>query len=131
MSVNQTKLDQLMDLVGELVTTESMVASNPDLRARCDKFHFLAQLLAHIPHEARHLLEHARKRDHPDRPAPAAAAPVQQAEKPQQAPPPKQPAQQPAGTTPGLPKAKQSLVSVNQTKLDQLMERTRRSPRFR
>ena len=54
-------------------------------------------------------------------PAPA-PAPVQQAEKPQQAPPPKQPAQQPAGTTPGLPKAKQSLVSVNQTKLDQLMD---------
>ncbi len=47
---------------------------------------------------------------------------MQQAEKPQQAPPPKQPAQQPAGTTPGLPKAKQSLVSVNQTKLDQLMD---------
>lgn len=31
-SVNQTKLDQLMDLVGELVTAESMVASNPDLK---------------------------------------------------------------------------------------------------
>ncbi len=31
-SVNQSKLDQLMDLVGELVTTESMVVSNPDLR---------------------------------------------------------------------------------------------------
>lgn len=31
-SVSQSKLDQLMDLVGELVTTESMVASNPDLR---------------------------------------------------------------------------------------------------
>lgn len=31
-SVNQTKLDQLMDLVGELVTTESMVSSNPDLK---------------------------------------------------------------------------------------------------
>lgn len=28
-SVNQAKLDQLMDLVGELVTTESMVVSNP------------------------------------------------------------------------------------------------------
>lgn len=32
MSVSQTKLDMLMDLVGELVTTESMVSSNPDLR---------------------------------------------------------------------------------------------------
>lgn len=31
-SVNQIKLDQLMDLVGELVTAESMVASNPDLK---------------------------------------------------------------------------------------------------
>ncbi|MEM1485283.1 chemotaxis protein CheA [Oscillospiraceae bacterium PP1C4] len=31
-SVNQAKLDQLMDLVGELVTTESMVSSNPDLK---------------------------------------------------------------------------------------------------
>lgn len=31
-SVNQSKLDQLMDLVGEIVTAESMVSSNPDLR---------------------------------------------------------------------------------------------------
>jgi two-component system chemotaxis sensor kinase CheA len=31
-SVNQAKLDQLMDLVGELVTAESMVAGNPDLK---------------------------------------------------------------------------------------------------
>lgn len=31
-SVNQSKLDQLMDLVGELVTTESMVAGSPDLK---------------------------------------------------------------------------------------------------
>lgn len=31
-SVNQEKLDQLMDLVGELVTTESMVVSSPDLK---------------------------------------------------------------------------------------------------
>lgn len=31
-SVNKTKLDQLMDLVGELVTAESMVANNPDLK---------------------------------------------------------------------------------------------------
>ncbi len=30
-SVNQGKLDQLMDLVGEIVTTEAMVAANPDL----------------------------------------------------------------------------------------------------
>lgn len=39
-SVNQTKLDQLMDLVGELVTTESMVSSNPDLKGlKLDNFH--------------------------------------------------------------------------------------------
>ena len=31
-SVNQTKLDHLMDLVGEIVTAESMVAGNPDLK---------------------------------------------------------------------------------------------------
>ncbi len=31
-SVNQAKLDHLMDLVGELVTAESMVARNPDLK---------------------------------------------------------------------------------------------------
>lgn len=31
-SVNQTKLDHLMDLVGELVTGESIVASSPDLK---------------------------------------------------------------------------------------------------
>lgn len=38
-SVNQSKLDHLMDLVGELVTAESMVASNPDLKGqRLDNF---------------------------------------------------------------------------------------------
>lgn len=38
-SVNQTKLDQLMDLVGEIVTAESMVSSNPDLKGlRLDNF---------------------------------------------------------------------------------------------
>lgn len=31
-SVNQSKLDQLMDIVSELVIAESMVASNPDLK---------------------------------------------------------------------------------------------------
>lgn len=31
-SVNLLKLDQLMDIVGEIVITESMVASNPDLK---------------------------------------------------------------------------------------------------
>lgn len=39
-SVNQIKLDQLMDLVGELVTAESIVASNPDLKGLVlDNFH--------------------------------------------------------------------------------------------
>ncbi len=38
-SVKQDKLDQLMDLVGEIVTAESMVASNPDLAGlRLDNF---------------------------------------------------------------------------------------------
>lgn len=38
-SVNQTKLDHLMDLVGEIVTAESMVARNPDLKGlRLDSF---------------------------------------------------------------------------------------------
>ena len=38
-SVNQSKLDQLMDLVGEIVTAESMVSSNPDLKGlRLDNF---------------------------------------------------------------------------------------------
>ncbi len=38
-SVNQSKLDHLMDLVGELVTAESMVARNPDLRGlKLDNF---------------------------------------------------------------------------------------------
>ncbi len=38
-SVNQLKLDHLMDLVGEIVTAESMVARNPDiLGLRLDNF---------------------------------------------------------------------------------------------
>ncbi len=38
-SVNQLKLDMLMDLVGELVTAESMVARNPDLNGlKLDNF---------------------------------------------------------------------------------------------
>ncbi len=38
-SVKQIKLDQLMDLVGELVTAESMVARNPDLKGlKLDNF---------------------------------------------------------------------------------------------
>ena len=38
-SVNQAKLDILMDLVGEIVTAESMVSSNPDLKGlKLDNF---------------------------------------------------------------------------------------------
>lgn len=38
-SVNQTKLDHLMDLVGEIVTAESMVSRNPDIAGlRLDNF---------------------------------------------------------------------------------------------
>lgn len=38
-SVNQSKLDYLMDLVGELVTAESMVVRNPDLKGlKLDNF---------------------------------------------------------------------------------------------
>lgn len=38
-SVNQSKLDHLMDLVGEIVTAESMVVRNPDLQGlRLDNF---------------------------------------------------------------------------------------------
>ena len=51
-SVNQSKLDQLMDLVGELVTTESMVVSNPDLRGlQLDNFQKSARELRKLTDE--------------------------------------------------------------------------------
>ncbi len=51
-SVNQVKLDQLMDLVGELVTTESMVVSSPDLRGLpLDGFHKSARELRKLTDE--------------------------------------------------------------------------------
>ena len=51
-SVNQTKLDQLMDLVGELVTTELMVVSNPDLRGlQLDNFQKSARELRKLTDE--------------------------------------------------------------------------------
>lgn len=51
-SVNQVKLDQLMDLVGELVTTESMVVNNPDLRdLKLDSFHKSARELRKLTDE--------------------------------------------------------------------------------
>ena len=51
-SVNLTKLDQLMDLVGELVTTESMVVSNPDLKGmHLDNFYKSARELRKLTDE--------------------------------------------------------------------------------
>lgn len=51
-SVNRSKLDQLMDLVGELVTTESMVIGSPDLRGlELDNFNKSARELRKITDE--------------------------------------------------------------------------------
>ena len=51
-SVNQSKLDQLMDLMGELVTTESMVVNNIDLRGlKLDSFHKSARELRKLTDE--------------------------------------------------------------------------------
>lgn len=51
-SVNQSKLDQLMDLVGELVTTESMVVNNPDLKGlHLDNFNKSARELRKLTDE--------------------------------------------------------------------------------
>ncbi len=51
-SVNQAKIDQLMDLVGELVTTESMVVGNPDLRGlQLDNFQKSARELRKLTDE--------------------------------------------------------------------------------
>ena len=51
-SVNQSKLDQLMDLVGEIVTSESMVVGNPDLRGlKLDNFHKSARELRKLTDE--------------------------------------------------------------------------------
>lgn len=45
-SVNQIKLDQLMDIMGEIVIAESMVASNPELKGLpLDNFHKSARQL--------------------------------------------------------------------------------------
>lgn len=53
-SVNQSKVDQLMDLVGELVTTESMVVGNPDLNGLAlDNFHKSARELRKLTDELR------------------------------------------------------------------------------
>ncbi len=51
-SVNQAKLDQLMDLVGEIVTSESMVVGNPELRGlKLDNFHKSARELRKLTDE--------------------------------------------------------------------------------
>ncbi len=51
-SVNQAKLDQLMDLVGEIVTSESMVVGNPDLRGlKLDSFYKSARELRKLTDE--------------------------------------------------------------------------------
>ena len=51
-SVNQSKLDQLMDLVGELVTSESMVVGSPELRGlKLDGFHKAARELRKLTDE--------------------------------------------------------------------------------
>ncbi len=51
-SVNQAKLDQLMDLVGEIVTSESMVVGNPELRGlKLDSFHKSARELRKLTDE--------------------------------------------------------------------------------
>ncbi|MDK2812937.1 MAG: two-component system, chemotaxis family, sensor kinase CheA [Clostridiales bacterium] len=52
LSVNQVKLDQLLDLVGELVTTESMVIGSPDLRGLAlDNFNKSARELRKLTDE--------------------------------------------------------------------------------
>lgn len=51
-SVNQHKLDQLMDLVGEMVIAESMVISNPDLKGlKLDNFHKATRQLQKLTDE--------------------------------------------------------------------------------
>ncbi|MCL2163417.1 MAG: chemotaxis protein CheA [Oscillospiraceae bacterium] len=51
-SVNISKLDKLMDLVGELVTSESMVSQNPDLQGlQLDNFNKAARQLQKIINE--------------------------------------------------------------------------------
>ena len=51
-SVNQAKLDHLMDLVGEIVTTESMVVNSPDLRGlKLDNYNKSARELRKLTDE--------------------------------------------------------------------------------
>ncbi len=51
-SVNQSKLDHLMDLVGEIVTTESMVVNSPDLRGlKLDNYNKSARELRKLTDE--------------------------------------------------------------------------------
>lgn len=51
-SVNVNKLDKLMDLVGEIVTTESMVTKNPEVvKLQLDSFEKAAQMLRKLTDE--------------------------------------------------------------------------------
>ncbi len=51
-SVNQQKLDQLMDLMGEIVTAEAMVASNPELKGlQLDSFYKATRQLRKLTDE--------------------------------------------------------------------------------
>ncbi len=56
-SVNVSKLDQLMDLMGEMVIAESMVTQNPDLKdLNLDNFHKAARQLHKITSEVQDIV---------------------------------------------------------------------------
>jgi len=56
-SVNVSKLDQLMDLMGEMVIAESMVTQNPDLQGlNLDNFHKAARQLHKITSEVQDIV---------------------------------------------------------------------------
>ncbi len=60
-SVKQSKLDQLMDLVGEIVTTESMVSRNPDLEGlKLDNFQKSIRELRKLTNELQDILMSVR-----------------------------------------------------------------------
>ncbi len=56
-SVNLSKLDQLLDMVGEIVITEAMVTSNPDLKGlRLDNFQKAARQLRKLNSELQEIV---------------------------------------------------------------------------
>ncbi len=60
-SVNVNKLDKLMDLVGEIVTTESMVVKNPDLAdLQLDNFEKAARQLSKLTSELQDIVNSIR-----------------------------------------------------------------------